>query len=205
MSSSVGWLVDCREIPDPSASFRCPGCDFPMCGPDCAGVAGVAGVAGGARLHADSECGAFRRNGFRFRRFLRGDPGEGDSPAPEYAAVSTIRALMTRERDPGAWESLQCLRDHCQERLRFLQHFPDPKKMDAGFFSYMHFAQLVPSNYRVSPDAVRHHQTFLVDFLKKGLARDFGQLSDQEIHRRVSSPDGTFGNLTCKRDKFAKR
>ncbi len=96
---------------------------------------------------------------------------------PEYAAISTLRALKLKEANPTAWNSMQGLMDHCDERLRFYQNwrmilFGLPKEKGKKYVLS-----------RSCPKTVKYHQTFLVDFLKRGMPQSFGNFADHEIHR----------------------
>ncbi len=68
-----------KAIEDADKSFRCPDCEFPMCGIECCQV----------EEHRAFECAEFGRSGHKF---------DGD-----YGVVSPLRALMLKKRDPKRW------------------------------------------------------------------------------------------------------
>ncbi len=79
-------LFKIREITS-AKSFRCPECRFPMCSQECAE----------GPLHSLNECKVFHKA--EINAEIKIDESEDEdkfSPAPEYAAITTIRAFLLK-------------------------------------------------------------------------------------------------------------
>ncbi len=87
----------------PPAAFLCPGCGWPLCGPQCLG----------GRAHSAEECSILAKGtrgkvSFRTDRMRR--------PHPHYRCVAPLRLLLLRDSQPEVHKRLGMLMDHNRDR-----------------------------------------------------------------------------------------
>lgn len=81
--STCATVLSKRHLPSVPADdlYRCSGCNFPLCGPEC-----EAGP-----LHSKQECPVFQRAGFRAKI-----PNLDRVNTTEYASINTLRTLLQK-------------------------------------------------------------------------------------------------------------
>ncbi|XP_049803432.1 SET domain-containing protein SmydA-8-like [Schistocerca nitens] len=88
--------------------YRCPGCAWPLCGPQCAGRGQELG-------HSAAECAAMSAHGTARRL-----PAPLASPGARlyYGAVAALRCLLLKAAAPARWRTLLTMEAHNELRRR---------------------------------------------------------------------------------------
>ncbi|XP_066992449.2 SET domain-containing protein SmydA-8 isoform X1 [Anabrus simplex] len=95
-----------RLCEDGPHKYRCSGCGWPLCGPDCPGFHTEYG-------HSEAECSLFAKKPQKFP-----DDLTECSIKSQYQAIVPLRCLLLKTVDPAKWRTLLTMESHNEVRRK---------------------------------------------------------------------------------------